>query len=992
MIDHLLGRPSTRLKRLQVCAVIVFWLAVLRRTDRRGPNVRVLRWCTRRAQRYSPWQLTVAVLTAVYALRHADAILGVAAPEPLARMYSRPFYRVTWIVTALDAGFASAMHLRPAWLRDAASVVFSLYYLIYADEADEKLRKYRAFCTVGMLRATWHKTDNPYLRALTRLTWHRPRMVQKLLLPRPELGAHATRPVQVWLFYDGTDADLRHEQQLLLDIPGGGYISMTPQHHEERLRQLAKETRRPVLAVDYGKAPEHPFPYALEECFDVYRSLQESRGRIIGMSSSSSTSTAEAFGILLCGDSAGGNLACGVTLKIIEYPQPHIRSAYARRASGGPGSAPPPLARPIGLLLAYPSLNFAFTSWIKPEFLRVLRQQSEMNLHSMATPAETAGRLAAASSPLNPAARSQPARPTSAERRASVATPPPGSALATGGDTGSGAGESKAVRQHDMRADRSFSSLAAQAELHLAERARFAEAEPATSDDQQSISGEEQGDNEEATPVSAAVWSRIESDELDTLRTECPDLHRSASMDRARMEHAERQRQLNEFARAEDSDREARKVHKAPINTRLTMTSMAGYFQDRIITQSMLRAMAILYIGPRKQPDFDHDYMLSPLIAPPRLLAEFPPTLFICGEKDPLCDDTVVMAGRIREAKVAKKADLERRRAGRSARFGEALRMSQGGATARAQKQQRDPIEDEDVSETVQMRIIEGWSHGFLQMSSLLPEAKQVITFLSTWVVETFEVHAEQTAAAQQAAPPLACPPLPSPVSSRAGPSAPLMHRARKGHAAVVPPSAPASTAVAAAGDPHQADDADDEEPLSFIPKSTRSPSSSMRGSPVPKPVQFAAATCRTAEATPSAASVNARAYSQESNPLVFPPSAALSSSNGGGGVSLVLAPPPESLKDGHAAAANGRQVASEMGDVCSNSNSLRRGSKTGMTTEAEERYKSLLVNEHSLLQRRRDEAVFGLGETASGLHSSDDEQGDDTGRCATAGSGRRAH
>ena len=53
--------------------------------------------------------------------------------------YSRAYYRATWISTALDAGFATAMTIRPRVLKDFCSVVFSLYYLVYANEADEKV-------------------------------------------------------------------------------------------------------------------------------------------------------------------------------------------------------------------------------------------------------------------------------------------------------------------------------------------------------------------------------------------------------------------------------------------------------------------------------------------------------------------------------------------------------------------------------------------------------------------------------------------------------------------------------------------------------------------------------------------------------------------------------------------------------------------------------------------------------------------------------------
>jgi len=53
--------------------------------------------------------------------------------------YSPSYYRATWIATGLDAGFATAMAIRPKWLRDMCSILFSAYYIIYANEADEKV-------------------------------------------------------------------------------------------------------------------------------------------------------------------------------------------------------------------------------------------------------------------------------------------------------------------------------------------------------------------------------------------------------------------------------------------------------------------------------------------------------------------------------------------------------------------------------------------------------------------------------------------------------------------------------------------------------------------------------------------------------------------------------------------------------------------------------------------------------------------------------------
>lgn len=229
MIDHLLGRPSTRLKRLQVLLVLSFWGLVLGKGPRQGPRkIPLLQRLNKYASRFSPWQIFVFSLTSIYAIRHLDALGGFGGPEPLARMYSKNFYRTTWIVTALDAGFATAMPIKPQWLRDIASIFFSLYYVVYANEADEKLRRYRAFCTVEMMRTTWHKTTNPYIRAFG--WFHRPTLpiANTILLPRPTMGAHNQRPTRAWIFYAKSERELREEDELILDYCGGGFVCMDP--------------------------------------------------------------------------------------------------------------------------------------------------------------------------------------------------------------------------------------------------------------------------------------------------------------------------------------------------------------------------------------------------------------------------------------------------------------------------------------------------------------------------------------------------------------------------------------------------------------------------------------------------------------------------------------------------------------------------------------------------------------------------------------------
>ncbi len=71
------------------------------------------------------------------------------------------------MLTALDAGFLTAMNIRPAFLRDVMSCLFSLFYLVFAEEADEKVRKYRAVATYQMMRVSWDKAKNPILRFIS---------------------------------------------------------------------------------------------------------------------------------------------------------------------------------------------------------------------------------------------------------------------------------------------------------------------------------------------------------------------------------------------------------------------------------------------------------------------------------------------------------------------------------------------------------------------------------------------------------------------------------------------------------------------------------------------------------------------------------------------------------------------------------------------------------------------------------------------------------
>ncbi|KDQ27709.1 hypothetical protein PLEOSDRAFT_1042144 [Pleurotus ostreatus PC15] len=703
MIDHILGRPNPSWKRTQVFLVVFFWLWRIMRGNPGGPRFLWLRRANRSLQRFTPWQIIVSTLTAVYALRNLDKIIGLGSPEPLARLYSPSYYRATWITTGLDAGFATALSIRPKWLRDTCSVLFSVYYIIYANEADEKLRRFRAVPTVEMLRATWEKTTNPLIRLFTYLPSIPIR--RKILLPRPQSSSYQ-RPITAYLFFALPEKRLCKATDLILDFPGGGFVAMSPEHHEERLRTWAISTGRPVLSIDYGKAPEYPYPFAIDEAFDTYRVLVESAGAVLGMSG-------KKLNIIMSGDSAGATIAVNVVIKIIER--------------NNPLNGPPPamlLPLPLSLVMNYAALDFNFTSWMTKDNLRTLRSEHSSGylpgLRELAAQKDHLQHV----SPLSMVGDKKHLRRKGLRRKQSWKD-----TLRSLAGSDKENNLSNATGSVALKPRKSTSALKSPATRPLARRRHSA----LTIEDRGTLADAESEDDEE-------YYQRLREEDrpIEARVRHRPSIDMTYITDQAVLE--ERQKQVS----ADTTPIKGRV--KEPIGTRLTMTSRTGYFQDRIISPSMMRAMAILYIGPYHNPDFATDYHISPILAPSYILAQFPPVLMQCGEKDPFVDDTVIFAGRLREAKRARKAELDLAISGKSARFGESLKMSTARESMDSQqllslKRERDKLSRETDDDWVELVIFSDWSHGYLQMPTLMGEAKAVIEELADWIDDAFRRH-----------------------------------------------------------------------------------------------------------------------------------------------------------------------------------------------------------------------------------------------------------
>nr|XP_055066054.1 hormone-sensitive lipase isoform X2 [Misgurnus anguillicaudatus] len=96
---------------------------------------------------------------------------------------------------------------------------------------------------------------------------------------------------------------------LLVHFHGGGFVAQTSKSHEPYLRGWSQDLNAPILSVDYSLAPEAPFPRALEECFYAYCWAIKNHN-LLGW-------TGER--VCLAGDSAGGNLSLTVSMRAASH-------------------------------------------------------------------------------------------------------------------------------------------------------------------------------------------------------------------------------------------------------------------------------------------------------------------------------------------------------------------------------------------------------------------------------------------------------------------------------------------------------------------------------------------------------------------------------------------------------------------------------------------------------------------------------------------------
>jgi monoterpene epsilon-lactone hydrolase len=100
----------------------------------------------------------------------------------------------------------------------------------------------------------------------------------------------------------------------LLYLHGGGHMFGSIKSHRPFVSRLATAGRLTAFHIDYRLAPENPYPAAIEDALKAYR-------RILAMGFS-------ADNLIVGGESAGGNLAAALLLKLRDEKLPQPAGLY----------------------------------------------------------------------------------------------------------------------------------------------------------------------------------------------------------------------------------------------------------------------------------------------------------------------------------------------------------------------------------------------------------------------------------------------------------------------------------------------------------------------------------------------------------------------------------------------------------------------------------------------------------------------------------------
>ncbi|MCR8848119.1 alpha/beta hydrolase [Rossellomorea sp. SC111] len=129
---------------------------------------------------------------------------------------------------------------------------------------------------------------------------------QKVKMKKDMLVETSVGPTSVSFYYPL--AANQKKRPVYINFHGGAFIMNDKELDDPYCRYLANQAECIVLNVEYGKAPEHPFPKAIEQGYEIIQWVK-GRAEELGI---------DAEKVMVGGQSSGGNIAAALCLYLEE--------------------------------------------------------------------------------------------------------------------------------------------------------------------------------------------------------------------------------------------------------------------------------------------------------------------------------------------------------------------------------------------------------------------------------------------------------------------------------------------------------------------------------------------------------------------------------------------------------------------------------------------------------------------------------------------------
>ncbi|MCP3030792.1 alpha/beta hydrolase [Halobacillus sp. A1] len=118
------------------------------------------------------------------------------------------------------------------------------------------------------------------------------------------------KPTLVTIYYPKTAG--RRKLPVYINLHGGAFIMNSKEMDDPYCRHIANQAGCAVINIDYAKAPEYPFPNAVEQSYEILQWIKENADFL----------NVQAEQIALGGQSSGANIAAALCLLLKERREP----------------------------------------------------------------------------------------------------------------------------------------------------------------------------------------------------------------------------------------------------------------------------------------------------------------------------------------------------------------------------------------------------------------------------------------------------------------------------------------------------------------------------------------------------------------------------------------------------------------------------------------------------------------------------------------------